>query len=134
MTFNQKSIQIIAATVLLLLLSVGITSAVQAKTITDMKGRKVTLPEPIRKVYAPSPYGSYIMYSVDPSLLAGLIFPIREEDKKYYPQAVRTLPVIGSLFGQGQAANIEVLFKARPDLLIMWATDKAATNQKPRSR
>jgi len=130
MTFNKKSIQIIAATALLLLLSVGITSAVQAKTITDMKGRKVTLPEPIRKVYAPSPYGSYIMYSVDPSMLAGLIFPVKEEDKKYFPQAVQSLPVIGSLFGQGQAANIEVLLKARPDLLVMWSTDKSAVNQK----
>ena len=130
MAFNKKSIQIFSATALLLLLAVCAAAAVEAGTITDMKGRKVTLPDPLRKVYAPSPYGSYIMYSVDPSLLAGLIFPIREEDKKYFPQVVRALPVIGSLFGQGQAANIEVLLKARPDLLIMWATDKSAINQK----
>lgn len=130
MTFNKKSIQIIAATALLLVLSVCIAAAVEARTITDMKGRRVTLPDPIRKLYAPSPYGSYIMYSVDPSLLAGLIFPIKEEDKKYFPQPVQSLPVIGSLFGQGQAANIEVLLEARPDILVMWSTDKSAINQK----
>ncbi|MEN6373786.1 MAG: ABC transporter substrate-binding protein [Smithella sp.] len=130
MKFNKKSIQIFAATALLLLLSVHAAAGVNSRTITDMKGRQVTLPDPIRKVYAPSPYGSYIMYSVDPSLLAGLIFPIKEEDKKYFPKPVQTLPVIGSLFGQGQAANIEVLLKAKPDLLVMWSTDKSAINQK----
>ncbi len=130
MILNNKNARIIAVTAMLIVLSVCWASAVAARSITDMKGRTVTLPDSIQKVYAPSPYGSYIMYSVDPSMLAGLIFPIKEEDKKYFPLAVRNLPVIGSVGGQGQAANIEVLLKAKPDLLVMWAANKSPINEK----
>jgi iron complex transport system substrate-binding protein len=101
-----------------------------AREITDMTGRKVTVPDSIRKVYAPTPYGSYIMYAVDPALLAGLIFPLKEEDKKYLHKSVQKLPVIGSLFGQGQTANIEVLLQAKPDLLLMWSDKKSPASQK----
>jgi iron complex transport system substrate-binding protein len=101
-----------------------------AREITDMTGRKVTVPDSIRKVYAPTPYGSYIMYAVAPDMLAGLIFPLKEEDKKYLHKRVRGLPVIGGLFGQGQTANIEVLLKAKPDVLLMWSDGKSPVNQK----
>ena len=62
-----------------------------AREITDMAGRKVMLPDSIRKVYAPSAYGSYIMYSIDQSLLAGLIFPLKEE-KKIFPEGGTETP------------------------------------------
>jgi iron complex transport system substrate-binding protein len=101
-----------------------------AREITDMTGRKVTVPDSIRKVYAPTPYGSYIMYAVAPDMPAGLIFPLKEEDKKYLHKSVRGLPVIGGLFGQGQTANIEVLLKAKPDVLLMWSDGKSPVNQK----
>jgi iron complex transport system substrate-binding protein len=70
------------------------------------------------------------MYSVDPTMLAGLIFPIKEEDKRYLVKGVQGLSVIGSPFGQGQAANIEVLMKAKPDLIIMWSESRSARNEK----
>ena len=73
------------------------------------QGEKSRSPDTIRKVYAPSPYGSYALYSTVRPLVSGLIFPIKEEDKKYVSKSLRDLPVIGSLFGQGQTANIEVL-------------------------
>ena len=122
--FDQKNTRIIAAIVVFIALSISVTTIAQALPVTDMAGRTVTLPDPVRKVYAPSPYGSYIMYSVDPSVLAGLNLPIKDEDKKYFPKEVRGLPVIGSIAGQGQSANTEVLFKARPDLLNMWSASR----------
>ena len=128
--FDQKNTRIIAAIVVFIALSISVTTIVQALPVTDMAGRKVDLPDPVRKVYAPSPYGSYIMYSVDPSMLAGLNLPIKDEDKKYFPKEVRGLPVIGSIAGQGQSANIEVLLKAKPDLLIMWSANRSAINKK----
>ncbi len=112
------------------LAAVLLAGSARAREITDMAGRKVSIPDTIRKVYAPSPYGSYALYSIDPSLLSGLIFPIKEEDKKYVSRSLRDLPVIGSLFGQGQTANIEVLLKARPDLIVMWSAQKSAINEK----
>jgi len=112
------------------LTAVLLAGSARAREITDMAGRKVSIPDTIRKVYAPSPYGSYALYSIDSSLVSGLIFPIKEEDKNYVSRSLRDLPVIGSLFGQGQTANIEVLLKARPDLIVMWSAQKSAMDAK----
>ena len=128
--FNQKNIQLIIAVATFLALNVCAADMAKAMTVTDMAGRTVTISDTVRKVYAPSPYGSYILYSIDPSMLAGLIFPIRDENKKYFPKEVQNLPVIGALFGQGQTANAEVLLKTNPDLLIMWSANRSAINEK----
>jgi iron complex transport system substrate-binding protein len=97
----------------------------QSREITDMMGRKVTVPDSINKVYVPSPYGSYLMYSLDPSMLIGLNLS-HNEDKRYLPKAARELPVIGGLGGQGQQSNLEIVLKAKPDLVIMWSAKKSA--------
>lgn len=64
--FNQKNIQLIAAIGAFFVLNFCITDTARALMITDMAGCTVNLPDSIRKVYAPSPYGSYLMYSIDP--------------------------------------------------------------------
>ncbi len=127
---DQKKIYFLVPAAVFFLLSLYAAAVAYAVPVTDMAGRTVILPDTIRKVYAPSPYGSYMMYSIDPSMLAGLNLPIREEDKKYFPKEVANLPVIGSLAGQGQAANVEVLLKAKPDLLIMWSVSRSAINER----
>jgi iron complex transport system substrate-binding protein len=114
----------------LLALCIVFAGSAGAREIVDMTGRKVTVPDSMKKVYAPSPYGSYIMYSIDPTMLSGLIFPLKEEDKPFLRPSIWNLPVIGSLFGQGQTANIEILLKAKLDLIIMWSASKSALNAK----
>ncbi|NVN92120.1 MAG: ABC transporter substrate-binding protein [Desulfuromonadales bacterium] len=115
--------------VFLAMIVMGKGSAV-AREIVDMSGRKVVVPDSIKKVYAPAPYGAYILYAVDPTMMSGLIFPLKEEDKHYLHKSVRDLPVIGGLFGQGQTANIEVLLKTKPDALLMWSDKKSPINPK----
>jgi iron complex transport system substrate-binding protein len=61
-----------------------------------------------------------MMYAMAPELMSGLIFKPREEDRKYLNKNLRELPVIGSLSGESQAANLEVLMKTQPDVLIVW--------------
>lgn len=107
---------------LILLLSVGPAGA---REITDMMGQKVTVPDTIKKVYVPSPYGSYLMYSVDPAMLIGLNLS-HNEDKRYLPKTAQDLPVIGGLTGQGQQSNLEVVLKAKPDIVIMWSARRSA--------
>ena len=51
-------------------------NSLYAKEIKDMVGRDVVIPDTPKKVYAPSPYGSYALYAMDPSLLVGWIFNI----------------------------------------------------------
>ncbi|MDD2838750.1 MAG: ABC transporter substrate-binding protein [Sulfuricurvum sp.] len=98
-----------------------LSSALSAREITDMLGRKVTVPETPKKVYAPSPYGAYALYAMDPTLLAGWIFEIDPANYPYLHKSMQTLPVIGRVFGAGQSANLEVLLAAHPDLILMWS-------------
>lgn len=88
--------------------------------VTDMLDRKVNVPENPKKVYAPSPYGSYALYAMDPTILAGWIFDIDEENYPYLHPSMKNLPTIGRVFGAGQSANLEVLLAAHPDLVLMW--------------
>ncbi|MCX6062290.1 MAG: ABC transporter substrate-binding protein [Campylobacterales bacterium] len=97
-----------------------VTTLATAREVTDMLGRKVDVPESAKKVYAPSPYGSYALYAMDPTLLAGWIFEIDEENYPYLNKRMQTLPSIGRVFGPGQSANLEVLLAAHPDLILMW--------------
>ncbi|GAB6909357.1 ABC transporter substrate-binding protein [Desulfosarcina cetonica] len=94
------------------------------REITDMAGRKVILPDVIKTAYAPSPYGFAILYSVAPETLAGLMFPLRAEDKPYLLPCVHDLPVIGRL------SNTEALVAAHPDLLIIWGDKHAPIHQR----
>ncbi len=107
----------------------ALLSTLEAREITDMLGRSVTIPDAPKKVYAPSPYGSYALYAMDPSLLAGWIFNI---DARYYPyldERMKTLPLIGRVFGAGQSANLEVLLAQKPDLILMWAHQNEFTKK-----
>ncbi len=93
----------------------------QTKTITDMLNRTVEIPSTVQKVYAPSPYGSYALYAMNPSLLVGWIFPIDSKDYPYLDEKMWTLPTIGRIFGAGQNANLEVLLSYHPNLIVMWS-------------
>ncbi len=101
-----------------------------AAEIIDMKGRKVVVPDNIKKLYAPSPYGAFMMYAIAPDLMSGLIFTPRDEDKKYLNKSLQDLPVIGSLSGEAQAANLEVLLKTKPDVLIVWTGKDTKVSEK----
>lgn len=93
---------------------------VHSKEITDMLNRSVTIPDQPSKIYAPSPYSTYALYAIDPTLLVGWIFDISEENYQFLHPRMKTLPTIGRLFGAGQNANLEVLLSKNPDLIVMW--------------
>ena len=102
----------------------------QAREIIDMSGRKVTIPDVISKTVAVSPPGTYLLYALDPKILAGLNFPLWESEKKYTVPEYRRLPVIGGMAGQGRTMNREVLLQVKPDFMLHWAWQDNATNEK----
>ncbi|MBN2402554.1 MAG: ABC transporter substrate-binding protein [Spirochaetes bacterium] len=93
----------------------------QSRQIKDSRGNEVTVPDNIRKVYAGSPPATFMLYALDPGLISGLNFPIAEQDKPYLRSMMHSLPVLGGFFGQGEAANTEVILKANPDLILLWS-------------
>jgi iron complex transport system substrate-binding protein len=71
------------------------------------------------KIYGASPPVNYLLYALDPALMAGLNFPLRPNEEKYLGDVSR-LPVIGGWFGQGRTPNLETLAAVKPDLTVAW--------------
>ncbi len=84
------------------------------RTLTDMAGRKVELPDKINSIYAPSPYASTLLMSLCPEKLCGLFFPIEDFQKPYLNPCLLNLPVIGKV------TEFEAIKKANPDVILIW--------------
>jgi len=93
-------------------------SSLHAREITDMAGRKVTVPSKIKTVCADWSPIMYLLYALDPTLLAGTSDRFSEEQLSYVPLQARNLPVVKGFFAPGDPANVEALLKAKPDAVI----------------
>ncbi len=113
-----------------LLLVVVFLGSARAGQISDMYGRKVTLPEHIGKVLGASPPVTFMTYTVDPSLLVGLNGTPDEDLRKYLRPETMKLPVIGGFGGQGRGINAEVLIAAKPDLVLAWVSRSGTLHPK----
>jgi len=111
-----------AAFVLALLVPAGPS---QAREITDMFGKKVPVPDHPQKIYSTAPPVTYMLYAIDPSILAGLNFPVREWEKRYLRKSMRELPVLGGWFGQGSTPNLEIILKINPEIIVPLKNDSA---------
>lgn len=108
--------------VLFLILSLILASSADAREIIDMTGRKVTVPNTIRRVFASSPPATYMLYTIDPTLLVGSNFNAKEQEKRLLRPEFTRLPVAGGVFGQGHTVNFEALLALKPDIVLTWST------------
>lgn len=106
--------------VLTVVLLLSLASGGSARTITDMAGRRVAVPDRIERAVALSPPATYLLYSVAPDLVAGLNFPLQGSEKEYTVERFKKLPVIGGMVGEGKTINLELLLKIRPDVAFIW--------------
>ncbi|MGD9609599.1 MAG: ABC transporter substrate-binding protein [Desulfovibrionaceae bacterium] len=95
-----------------------LVAPVQAKTVTDMDGLSVTVPDAPKRVYTLSPPDTLLVYAVAPCLLAGWNYPLPGTAAPYLDPCVRGLPVLGGFFGQAMTPNKESLVKAAPDIVV----------------
>jgi iron complex transport system substrate-binding protein len=105
---------------LFLFLSLCLASSAHARTITDMTGRRVVIPDKIEKVVGLSPPATYLIYAIDPNLLAGLSFPLRGDEKFYTVDKFKKLPNVGGIAGESKNLNVETLLKVKPDVVFLW--------------
>lgn len=89
-----------------------------AVTITDMKGREITLEEPAQRIVALTPSDCEILYAIG----AGDTLVGRGEYCDY-PAAVLDIPAVQS----GADTNIEQIIALEPDVLLM--SDMAQTEE-----
>ena len=105
----------------------------QARTITDMYGREVNVPDKITRVYSISPAVTLMLYSIDPDMIVGIPRAVGEPEKRFFQKSYLELPVLGGSSGEGFNLNLELFLKLKPDVLIVWGDDgaydqKAAAN------
>ncbi|MFH0725530.1 MAG: hypothetical protein V2B19_04125 [Pseudomonadota bacterium] len=62
------------------------------RTITNMVGRRVLIPETISKALRTSPPPTTLVYMLAPAKLGGLMFRLRDEDKNFFIQASTRFP------------------------------------------
>lgn len=113
---------------ILLLIALCLAVHVEAREITDMYGRRLYVPDHAGKVFSSSPTGTYLLYAIDPTMLAGLNFPVREKQRRYLHPRMNRLPVIG-WFGQGQTPNLETLMMIRPDIVFTARLDQSLSSK-----
>ena len=104
------------AALALLLLLAPLTA--NARTVVDSAGRKVEIPDRIGKVFAAGPPASILLYMLAPERMTGWPDPPRAEERPFIAEKYRDLPALGRLTGRGGTANIEVVLKAAPDLIV----------------
>ena len=84
----------------------------------DSAGRYVLVPERVERVYAAGPPASILVYAINPDKHLGWTRALRPDEAEFFPDKYAGLPELGRLTGRGNTANVEVLLKARPDLVV----------------
>lgn len=113
-----------------LILSLLVWRQAEGREVVDMAGRRVVVPDTVTKVYGASPPATYLLYSVAPTLIAGLNYPFTRKERAYLTPAMDSLPVIGGWFGQGRTPNQEILLRVKPDVMVAWMWRGTAVNEK----
>jgi len=121
--------RVLWALAIFLLAVLGPARQSQGREITDMFGKKVSVSDHPRKVYSSSPPVTYMLYALDPSMLAGLNFPVREWEKRYLRKSMQELPILGGWFGQGGVPNLEMILKVNPEIVVSSTYDSAMSRK-----
>jgi iron complex transport system substrate-binding protein len=88
----------------------------------DSAGRKVELPERAERIYAAGPPASILVFAIAPDKLIGWTAAWREAERQFIPSKYADLPTLGRLTGRGNTANVEVVLRSKPDLIIDYGT------------
>lgn len=91
---------------------------VVADPVTDAAGRTVRVPDRIERVMAAGPPASTVLYVLAPEKMIGWVASPRPNEREFLLPATRDLPELGRLTGRGDTANVEVVLKAKPDLVF----------------
>ena len=88
----------------------------ETREITDMAGRKVTVPtaENIESVFSAGPVAAIFLYMVVPDMLLGWNYELNDVEKSIILDKYQDLPN----FGMGDAVNYEAVIAANPTIAI----------------
>jgi iron complex transport system substrate-binding protein len=102
---------------LLTLLFTAGTSNAQSPVI-DASGREIRPPAKVERVYAAGPPASLLVFAIAPDKLTGWTRAMRPNEAQFFEERYAQLPELGRLTGRGNTANVEVVLKAKTDLIV----------------
>ena len=92
--------------------------ATAAREFIDDAGRRISLPDKVARVYAAGPPASVLVFAIAPDKLIGWTRAFRENEAAWVDPKYAKLPELGRLTGRGNTANVEVVLKEKPDLIV----------------
>lgn len=99
------------------------------RTVADMGGREVAVPETIERVFCSNPIGTVDMYLLDPTLIVGWNFRPSGDNRKYIPDEYLNLPSLGVWMGSGATPNDEEIVKQNPQVILCyWTADEVGAD------
>lgn len=94
------------------------------RTVTDMGGREVAIPEEIARVFCSNPIGTVNIYLLNPDALVGWNFRPTGDNRKYIPEKYLNLPPLGVWMGAGATPNDEEIVRQSPQVILCyWTAD-----------
>lgn len=103
------------------------SSQLFSRTITDMSGEEVSVPDKVERVFGSAPPTTFLVSLYNPKLLVGLNFPAFNMnnfgDEYYLGKTFMELPVLGGWQGSQKGASIEMLLKQKTQLILGWNND-----------
>ena len=89
-----------------------------AKPFTDSGGRRVAVPDEVRRVFPAGPPASVTLFAVAPEKMLGWTRAPSPEARSFLPARYAELPEIGRLTGRGNTVNLENVVRLAPDLVL----------------
>lgn len=100
----------------------------QTRLVTDMAGRRLTVPADIRKVFGYNPMVTAVTYMLDPEKIAGLNMPPMPPERMFAGEEYLSMPVlglVGGFFGGGKhTLNSDAVKQHKIDLMISMTLSK----------
>ncbi|HZW12383.1 MAG TPA: cobalamin-binding protein [Noviherbaspirillum sp.] len=95
----------------------SLSAAIGAVSVVDDSKRKVTLPQPARRIVSLSPHATEILYAAGAGrYIVGVV-----EYSDYPPEAKHITSV-----GSGVALDLERIMSLKPDLVVTWGSGNSA--------
>jgi len=86
--------------------------------VIDAAGREIRPPAKVERVYAAGPPASLLVFAIAPDKLTGWTRAMRPNEAQFFDDKYAQLPELGRLTGRGNTANVEVVLKAKTDLIV----------------
>lgn len=106
-----------ASAALLIVAALGLPAGA-AREFVDDAGRRVQLPDRVTRVYAAGPPASVLVFALAPDTLIGWTRGFRANEAEWIAEKYARLPELGRLTGRGNTANVEVVLREKPDVVV----------------